>query len=160
VCLYVILTGALPFAGDRVTEIHAAMLDGGFKPPAFLSQPLQDLFMQIFEVKPAKVCAFCPIPSLLSDAAYHSGGAEGSSLDCRLRRLRLPACHRCVCTDSPGNQCFSLTSSGVHAHLRQGEVIAHMLRTGYDNEGAIIESVTNHRYVCPVVWSNAHIVQM
>ena len=56
--MFVILTGSLPFLGDRVTDLHAAMLDGGFKPPPEFSAPLQSLFTQVFQVKPNKVLAF------------------------------------------------------------------------------------------------------
>eukprot|EP00042_Codosiga_hollandica_P058026 m.869959 g.869959 ORF g.869959 m.869959 type:complete len:907 (+) comp59749_c0_seq7:490-3210(+) len=54
VCLYVILSGHMPFPGDRVTEIHAAMLDGTYKLADEFDPLLKDLFAQLFQVRPAK----------------------------------------------------------------------------------------------------------
>eukprot|EP00054_Salpingoeca_dolichothecata_P019497 m.121289 g.121289 ORF g.121289 m.121289 type:complete len:802 (-) comp23273_c0_seq1:26-2431(-) len=54
VCLYVMLTGHLPFPADRLTELHAAMLEGDIKLPDKFSGPLKDLFDRIFQVKPQR----------------------------------------------------------------------------------------------------------
>eukprot|EP00047_Mylnosiga_fluctuans_P010422 m.16163 g.16163 ORF g.16163 m.16163 type:complete len:726 (-) comp3113_c0_seq1:2288-4465(-) len=54
VCLYVLLTGKLPFPSERLTEMHALMLDGAYSLPDEFSGPLRTLMMRFFQVKPHK----------------------------------------------------------------------------------------------------------
>lgn len=54
VCLYVMLTGHLPFGNENLTELHALMLDGSYELPDIMSDSLKDLFTRIFQVKPKK----------------------------------------------------------------------------------------------------------
>eukprot|EP00039_Didymoeca_costata_P002632 m.61597 g.61597 ORF g.61597 m.61597 type:complete len:753 (-) comp11427_c0_seq2:33-2291(-) len=55
VCLYVLLTGRLPFGNmATLTELHALMLDGTYTLPDAMSEPLKDLFGKIFHIKPNK----------------------------------------------------------------------------------------------------------
>jgi len=54
VCLYVMLTGNLPFGNLTLTDLHAMMLDGRFDLPDNLSDELKDLFTRFFQVKPTK----------------------------------------------------------------------------------------------------------
>ncbi len=50
-----LLSGTMPFPGDRVTELHAAMLDGSFTLNTDFAPSLKELFGRLFQVKPAKV---------------------------------------------------------------------------------------------------------
>jgi 5'-AMP-activated protein kinase catalytic alpha subunit len=50
VCLYVMLTGHLPFGNENLTELHALMLDGTYELPDIMSDSLKDLFTRFFQV--------------------------------------------------------------------------------------------------------------
>ena len=55
VCLYVLLTGSLPFGNiESLTELHALMLDGTYTLPDAMSESLKDLFLQMFQIKARK----------------------------------------------------------------------------------------------------------
>eukprot|EP00041_Stephanoeca_diplocostata_P010380 m.165188 g.165188 ORF g.165188 m.165188 type:complete len:900 (+) comp18127_c0_seq1:535-3234(+) len=52
VCLYVMLTGHLPFGNQDLTELHALMLEDEYELPDIMSDSLKDLFTRFFQVKP------------------------------------------------------------------------------------------------------------
>lgn len=114
VCLFVIMTGTLPFAGDRATEIHAAMLDGGFKPPSSFSSSLQDLFVQVMQIKPSKRIS-------LENLMQHEWivGTDGFIFDPPTEPLP--------------------TESDV-----QRDILLHMHHTGFDDEQTVITSITQN----------------
>ena len=57
VCLYVMLTGTLPFSSRSLTELHAMMLDGIYELPEGSSEPLCDLLRPVTTLSPS------PLPS-------------------------------------------------------------------------------------------------
>lgn len=55
VCIYVMLTGKLPFGNPQsLTELHALALEGSFSLPDTMSAAGQDFFRRIFNFKPKK----------------------------------------------------------------------------------------------------------
>lgn len=112
VCMFVILTGSLPFLGDRVTDLHAAMLDGGFKPPPEFSAPLQSLFTQVFQVKPNKRIT-------LENLKLHEWIVGNDGFVFSAPMTPLPT-----------------------AEEVQDDIVTHMVRTGFENVESIINSVT------------------
>ena len=53
VCLYVLVTGKLPFGNCKdLTELHALMLDGNYILEDEMSKPLGDLFVRMFNFRP------------------------------------------------------------------------------------------------------------
>ncbi len=72
VCLYALVTGALPFPADSLTDLHALMLEGAYEVPPHFSPELVDLLSRLFEVKPARRIT---VPELWAHPWVAAGGA-------------------------------------------------------------------------------------
>lgn len=78
ICLYVMLTGTLPFESDSLTELHAMMLDGQYVLPESATPELNRLLCSLFQCRLRKRI---DIPGLWADEWMKQGedGADDAS---------------------------------------------------------------------------------
>jgi serine/threonine protein kinase len=82
VCIYVMLTGKLPFGNpESLTDLHALTLVGDFDLPELMSVEAKDMFIQIFQFKPNRritIEALWTHPWFDPDG-YGANGGDGTS---------------------------------------------------------------------------------
>lgn len=128
VCLYVLLTGSLPFGNiESLTELHALMLDGTYTLPDAMSESLKDLFLQMFQIKARKRIT---MEQLWAHPWITGIGDPQPPLVCPLRKL-------------------TLTAVNV-------DVVSQMARMGFEREAAIIQSLLENK--CDSISATYHLM--
>ena len=129
------MTGTLPFAGDRVTDLHASMLDGSFKLSGSFSPQLHDLFAQVFQVKPAKV------------SFSHQQSIEHNDFTF-FQRITLEGLKRHAWIVGDDQFVFVAAPPLAPSYEDiQEDIVSHMKMTGFDNDINIVNSIVNNAFV-------------
>lgn len=128
VCLYVLLTGSLPFGNiESLTELHALMLDGTYTLPDAMSESLKDLFLQMFQIKARKRIT---MEQLWAHPWIAGTDDPQPPLVCPSRKLTLAAV--------------------------DVDIVSQMARMGFEREAAIIQAVLEN--TCNSISATYHLM--
>jgi serine/threonine protein kinase len=116
VCLYVLMTGTLPFGNiDSLTDLHALVCDSQYELPGTMSAALKDMFAKMFQIKPRKRIT---IAQLWAHDWFVGIGDPEKPLVCTLRTLEAASVDR--------------------------NIVSQMARMGFEREAAIMASLLHN----------------